>query len=68
MCACLVSLPGPGSDCHAGGAGDLLRAAATEAAEEDVLPEEGEAAGPPRHLGARPPVLHYCVEQSHGLL
>ncbi len=32
----------------------LLRAAAAEAAEEDVLPEEGEATGPRRHFGARP--------------
>lgn len=52
MCVSPVSLPDPGSDRHAGGAGDLLRAAAAEAAEEDVLPEEGQAAGPPHHLGA----------------
>lgn len=36
----LVSLPDPGADSNAGGAGDILRVTAAEAAEEDVLPEE----------------------------
>lgn len=58
----LISLPDPGSDRHAGGAGDLLRAAAAQAAAQDVLPEEGEAAGPPGHPGARPPVLRHRVQ------
>lgn len=58
---CVLSLPDSGSDRHAGGAGDLLRAAAAEAAEEDVLPEEGEAPGPRPHPGARSPVLHHRV-------
>lgn len=61
---CIFSLPDPGPDCHAGGAGDLLRAAAAEAPEEDVLPEEGEAAGQPDDPGARPPVPHR-VRQQH---
>lgn len=47
----LLSLSDLGADSHAGGAGDLLRAAAAKAAEEDVLPEEREAEGPPRHFG-----------------
>lgn len=58
-----ISVPDPGPDRHAGGAGDLLRAAAAQAAEEDVLREEGEAAGPPGHPGARPPVLHHRVQE-----
>lgn len=63
FCVCISSLPAPGSDCHAGGAGDLLRAAAAEAAEEDVLPEEGEASGQPGDPGARPPVHHHVRRQ-----
>lgn len=51
LCFFLLSLSGLGADSHAGGAGDLLRAAAAKAAEEDVLPEEREAEGPPRHFG-----------------
>ena len=47
-----TSVPSPGAGGHAGGPGDLLRAAAAEAAEEDVLPEEAEAPGPPGHPGA----------------
>lgn len=58
-----ISVPDPGPDRHAGGAGDLLRAAAAQAAEEDVLREEGEAAGPPGHPGARPPVLRHRVQE-----
>lgn len=61
ICFSFCSLPHPGTDRHAGGAGDLLRAAAAEAAQEDVLPEEGEAAGPHGHSGARPPLLHHRV-------
>lgn len=65
----LIIFPSPslsdlGADSHAGGAGDLLRAAAAKAAEEDVLPEEREAEGPPRHFGARPAVLLVCVQTS----
>lgn len=52
LCVFLISLPDPGSNSHAGGAGDFLRAATPETAEENVLREEGEAAGPPRHFGA----------------
>lgn len=59
----LLSVPAPGSDRHAGGAGDLLRAAAPEAAEENVLREEGEAAGSLGHSGARPHVLHHRVQK-----
>lgn len=58
----LVSLPDSGARSDAGGAGDLLRAAATEAAEEDVLPEEREAEGPHRHFGTRPAVFLLCVQ------
>lgn len=58
-----ISVPHPGPDRHAGGAGDLLRAAAAQAAEEDVLREEGEAPGPHGHPGARPPVLHHRVQE-----
>lgn len=47
----LLSLSDLGAGSHAGGAGDLLRAAAAKAAEEDLLPEEREAEGPPRHFG-----------------
>lgn len=64
LCVCLVSLPDPGSDRHAGGAGDFLWAAAPEAAEEDVLREEGEATGPPCHFGAWPSVLYYSIQES----
>lgn len=66
LCVCLDSLPDPGSDRHAGGAGDFLWAAAPEAAEEDVLREEGEAAGPPCHFGAWPSVLYYGIQESCG--
>lgn len=68
MCLFLPSVPHSGSDSHAGGAGDLLRAAAAEAAEEDVLPEKGEAARPPQHSGARPTLLHHRVQKSQCLL
>lgn len=47
----LLSLSDLGANSHAGGAGDLLRAAAAKAAKKDVLPEEREAEGPPRHFG-----------------
>lgn len=63
MCARLLSVPAPGSDRHAGGAGDLLRAAAPEAAEENVLREEGEAAGSLGHSRARPHVLQHRVQK-----
>lgn len=62
---CLISLPDLGPHSHASGAGDLLRAATTEAAQENVLPEEGEAGRPPRHFGTRSTLLHYGVQQRH---